>query len=46
MILGHNSTEVTLSYDHLVRDQFSDAERALVDLDLRPAQVLPMRKGG
>ncbi len=45
-VLGHSSTEVTVRYGHLVPGEYSPAERALVDLDLHPAQVLPMRKGG
>ena len=43
-VLGHSSTEVTQRYGHLVPGEYTLAERALVDLDLRPAQVFPMRK--
>jgi site-specific recombinase XerD len=43
LILGHSSTEVTQRYGHLVRDQFSDAERAMVDVQLQPGKVLPLR---
>jgi hypothetical protein len=43
-VLGHSSTEVTQRYGHLVPGEYTKAERALVDLDLRPARVLPMRK--
>jgi integrase len=43
VILGHSSTEVTQRYGHLVRDQFSDAERAMVDVQLQPGKVLPLR---
>ncbi len=43
-VLGHSSTEVTQRYGHLVPGEYTQAERALVDLDLRPARVLPMRK--
>jgi site-specific recombinase XerD len=39
--LGHSNTEVTARYSHLVPGEFSDAERALVDLDLEPTSVLP-----
>jgi integrase len=46
LILGHSSTEVTQRYGHLVPGEYTQAERALVDLDLHPAQMLPMRKGG
>jgi integrase len=48
LILGHSSTEVTQRYGHLVRDQFSDAERAMVDVQLQPGKVLPLRasRGG
>lgn len=40
--LGHSNTEVTARYSHLVPGEFSDADRALVDLDLEPAGVLPL----
>ncbi len=43
VILGHSSTEVTLRYGHLVRDRFSDAERTVVDVQLQPGKVLPLR---
>lgn len=44
-VLGHSSTEVTMRYGHLVPGEYTEAERALVDLDLRAAKVLPLRKG-
>jgi len=40
--LGHSNTEVTARYGHLVPGEFSEADRALVDLDLEPAAVLPL----
>jgi len=40
----YSSTEVTQRYGHLVRDQFSDAERAMVDVQLQPAKVLHLRR--
>ncbi len=43
-VLGHSSTEVTMRYRHLVPGEYTEAERALVDLDLQPARVLPIRK--
>jgi hypothetical protein len=43
VILGHSSTEVTMRYGHLVRGQFSDAERELADVQLKPGKVLPLR---
>jgi len=42
VILGHSSTQVTTRYGHLVRGQFTEQERALVDVQLAPAKVLPM----
>ena len=44
VILGHSSTEVTLRYGHLVRGQFTEQERALVDVQLQDAKVLPLRR--
>ena len=41
-ILGPSATEVTLRYAHLQPGNFTEAERALVDVDLTPAKVLPM----
>jgi integrase len=41
-VLGHTSTEVTQRYAHLVPGSFTEEERALVDLDLQPAKVVPM----
>ena len=41
-ILGHSSSEVTLRYAHLQPGNFTEHERALVDVDLQPAKVLPM----
>jgi integrase len=41
-ILGHSATEVTLRYAHLQPGNFTEQERALVDVQLAPAQVLPM----
>ena len=43
-VLGHRSTEVTMRYGHLVPGEYTEAERALVDLDLSPAKVLPLQK--
>jgi len=40
--LGHSNTEVTARYGHLVPGEFSDADRVLVDLDLRPGDVVPL----
>ena len=41
-ILGHSATEVTLRYAHLQPGNFTEQERALVDVQLAPAKVLPM----
>jgi integrase len=41
-ILGHSATEVTLRYAHLQPGNFTDQERALVDVQLSPPKVLPM----
>ena len=41
-IMGHSTDEVTKRYAHLEPGNFTDAERALVDVDLAPAKVLPM----
>jgi integrase len=43
VILGHSSTEVTLRYGHLVRGQFTEQERALADVQLTDAKVIPLR---
>jgi integrase len=43
-VLGHSSTEVTMRYGHLVPGEYTQAERALVDLDLQPARVLPLQQ--
>jgi integrase len=43
VILGHSTTEVTLRYGHLVKGQFSEAERELADVQLQPGKVLPLR---
>lgn len=40
MILGHSTTEVTLRYGHLVKGQFSEAERELAYVQLKPGKVL------
>ena len=40
------STAVTLRYGHLVRGQFTEQERALVDVQLGEAKVLPLRPRG
>jgi len=45
-VLGHSSTEVTKRYGHLVPGEYTETERALVDLDLGPAQVLQLQKSG
>src|SRR5882672_6544529 len=41
-ILGHSATEVTMRYAHLQPGNFTEQERALVDVQLAPARVLPM----
>jgi len=41
-ILGHSATEVTDRYAHLQPGNFTNQERALVDVQLAPAKVLPM----
>jgi integrase len=41
-ILGHSATEVTLRYAHLQPGNFTEQERALVDVQLAPAKVLPI----
>jgi len=41
-ILGHSATEVTLRYAHLQPGNFTEQERALVDVQLQPARLLPM----
>ena len=41
-ILGHSATEVTLRYAHLQPGNFTEAERALVDVQLSDAKVLPL----
>ncbi len=41
-ILGHSATEVTDRYAHLQPGNFTEQERALVDVQLAPAKVLPM----
>jgi integrase len=43
VILGHSSTSTTHRYGHLVRGQFSEAERTAVDVQLQPGKVLPLR---
>jgi integrase len=43
VILGHSTTEVTLRYGHLVKGQFTQAERELADVQLLPGRVLPLR---
>jgi integrase len=43
-ILGHSATEVTLRYAHLQPGNFSDQERALVDVQLQPAQVVALQE--
>ena len=45
-VLGHSSAEVTLRYAHLQPGNFTEQERQLVDLDLKPAKVLKMRRRG
>ena len=42
VILGHSSFEVTMRYGHLVRGQFSDAERSMADVQLKDGKVLPL----
>jgi|SRR5882724_4884114 len=44
VILGHSSSEVTMRYGHLVRGQFTEQERALADVQLHDAKVLPIRR--
>jgi hypothetical protein len=44
VILGHSSAEVTMRYGHLVRGQFTEEERALADVQLKGAKVLPLRE--
>lgn len=41
-ILGHSATEVTLRYAHLQPGNFTEQERAHVDVNLAPAKVMPM----
>ncbi len=41
-ILGHSATEVTLRYAHLQPGNFTEQERAFLDVDLAPSKVLPM----
>jgi len=41
-ILGHSASEVTVRYAHLQPGNFTDQERALVDVRLAPAKVLPL----
>jgi integrase len=41
-ILGHSATEVTLRYAHLQPGNFTEQERALVDVQLAPAKILPV----
>jgi len=41
-ILWHSATEVTHRYAHLQPGNFTDQERALVDVQLSPPKVLPM----
>jgi hypothetical protein len=43
VIFGHSTTEVTMRYGHLVKGQFSEAERTMVDVQLQPGKVLPIR---
>ena len=43
VILGHSTTEVTLRYGHLVKGQFTQAERELADVQLLPGKVLTLR---
>jgi hypothetical protein len=42
-ILGHSATEVTLRYAHLQPGNFTEQERALVDVQLELGKVLPLR---
>ena len=42
-VLGHSTTEVTRRYAHLVPGEFTETERALVDVDLQPAKVIPLQ---
>jgi hypothetical protein len=42
-IFGHSSTSVTKSYGHLVKGQFTEAERTAVDVQLQPGKVLSIR---
>jgi TolB-like protein len=42
VILGHSASEVTQRYAHLQPGNFAAQERALVDVQLEPAKVLPM----
>jgi len=44
VILGHSCAEVTLRYGHLVRGQFTEQERAIADVQLKDAKMLPLRK--
>ncbi len=42
-ILGHSTTEVTLRYAHLQPGNFTEQERALVNVNLQPAKVFAIQ---
>ena len=42
-ILGHSATEETLRYAHLLPGNFTEQERALAEVQLALAKVLPLK---
>ncbi len=43
-ILGHSAIETSLRYAHLQPGNFTEQERALVDVSLAPSKVLPLER--